>query len=113
MRCAPTNAMRIPTLLAIALLISLILPGCSYMTAQGRREMAYRHYVNKSMKTRDHRIAKAQAANRKMKHVSQGRSEVPSEPIVSSGVGPVSEPMSAPITVSASDNGASSSEPTP
>jgi hypothetical protein len=100
------------SLLVAILAISFCLPACSYMSAQGRREMAYRHYVNKSMKQREHRIAKATAAaSHKMKRNMQP--QVPSEPIVSSGAGPATEPMSAPITVSASENQATNSEPTP
>jgi hypothetical protein len=95
---------RIAILTAWILLISFCLPGCAYMTTQGRREMAYRRYVNKSIKQRQRQIARAQkAANRKLKHDWQARAQVPSEPIVHSSLEPVSagDQFSTPVTVSA------------
>jgi hypothetical protein len=101
-------------LLTIILVTAFALPGCSYMTAQGRREMAYRHYVNSHVKNRQRQIAKASAAaNRKTKHDLEAQAETPSEPRVSSGVERAAEPTSAPITVSASESEAPNSEPNP
>lgn len=71
------------------------------MTAQGRREAAYRHYVNKHMSQRQKQLAKAQkAANRKMKH--QLQPQPMTEPVVTSSVDPVDE-VAAPISVSSSN----------
>jgi hypothetical protein len=75
------------------------------MSAQARRERAYRHYVAKQMKQRQRAMARAQkVANRQSK--LKMKSGVPSEPQITSGVesGPASwsEPMSPPVTVSAS-----------
>jgi len=94
---------RIASLIAPILLISFCFSGCAYMSAQGRREMAYRHYVDKNIKRRQHQIAKAQKAqNRKLKHDWKAQPQVPSQPIVSSSTGP-SDQMGAPMTVSSSD----------
>ncbi|HWY52707.1 MAG TPA: hypothetical protein VNW72_14615 [Chthoniobacterales bacterium] len=78
------------------------LSGCASMSAQARRERAYRHYVQKQMKQRNRAMARAQkAAHRKMK------SPVPSQPQITSGVENAprswSEPVAPPVTVSASD----------
>jgi len=88
---------RLRRLIAPILLIVFCFSGCSYMTAQGRREMAYRHYVDKHIRQRQKQIAKAQkAANRRAKYRPQ--SEVPSEPMVNSRVEP--NQVNAPVTVS-------------
>jgi hypothetical protein len=101
--------------------------GCSSMSAQARRERAYRHYAAKQMKKRQKEMARAQkAANRDMKHKMQNMQ--PSEPQVTTSLQdvspqypsvfePVSEPNPSaqtasllkeptvdPITVSASDS---------
>jgi hypothetical protein len=81
------------------------LSGCVSMSAQARRERAYRHYVAKQMKQRQRATARAQkAANRQSK--AKMKSGVPSEPQVTtsveSGSGSWSEPMAPPVTVSAS-----------
>ena len=93
----------LPLLLIFAVLFSF--DGCAYMSANGRREMAYRHYVAKQTKQRRRAMARAQkAANRQMK--LKMRSAMPSEPQVTSSVesapGSWSEPVAAPVTVSAS-----------
>jgi hypothetical protein len=78
------------------------------MSAQARRERAYRHYVQKQMKHRQRDIARAQkAANRDMKR--KMKSIQPSEPQLTTSLESPSEsrpePMTdmtvAPITVSA------------
>jgi hypothetical protein len=40
-------------LLAVALITSLLLPGCSHMTKSGRQQAAYQRYINRSMSMRD------------------------------------------------------------
>ena len=94
--------------------------GCVSMSAQARRERAYRHYVQKQMKQRRREMARAQkAANRQLKE--KMKLAQPSEPQVTTSVGDVSsesasayepvtapsasisEPVVAPVTVSASD----------
>ena len=94
--------------------------GCVSMSAQARRERAYRHYVQKQMKQRRREMAHAQkAANRQLKE--KMKLAQPSEPQVTTSVGDVSsesastyepviapsasisEPVIAPVTVSASD----------
>jgi hypothetical protein len=50
------------------IVICLAFSGCAYVTKHGRQEMAYRHYVRKHVRQRQHQIARAQAnANREMK----------------------------------------------
>ncbi len=82
----------LPLLLIFA--VSLSFGGCAYMSANGRREMAYRHYVAKQTKERRRQLKE------KMK------SAVPSEPQMTTSVesspGSWSEPMAPPVTVSAS-----------
>ena len=94
--------------------------GCVSMSAQARRERAYRHYVQKQMKQRRREMARAQkAANRQLKE--KMKLAQPSEPQVTTSVGDfssesastyepvtapsasISEPVVAPVTVSASD----------
>lgn len=94
------------------------------MSAQARRERAYRHYVQKQMKKRQREIARAQkAANRQMKR--QMKNMQPSEPQVTTTVQQApnaesssnawAEPVTAPITVSASDSidGRNPDQPSP
>ena len=93
----------LPLLLIFA--VSFSFGGCSYMSASGRREMAYRHYVRKNARHHQRDIARAQkAANRNLK--AKMRSAVPSEPQITTSVesspGSWSEPMTPPMTVSAS-----------
>jgi uncharacterized protein with von Willebrand factor type A (vWA) domain len=76
------------------------------MSAQARRERAYRHYAQKQIKQRQRATARAQkAANRELK--MKMRSAVPSEPQVTTSVENApeswSEPIAPPVTVSASD----------
>lgn len=85
--------------------VSFSFGGCAYMSANGRREMAYRHYVAKQTKERRHAMARAQkAANRQLKE--KMKLAVPSEPQMTTSVesspGSWSEPMAPPVTVSAS-----------
>jgi hypothetical protein len=93
----------LPLLLIFAVLFSF--DGCAYTSANGRREMAYRHYVAKQTKQRRRAMARAQkAANRQLKR--KVKSVEPSEPQITSSVESApaswSEPMSPPVTVSAS-----------
>jgi hypothetical protein len=93
----------LPLLLVFAVCFSF--SNCAYMSASGRREMAYRHYVQKQMKQRNRTMARAQkAANRQMK--LKLKSAQPSEPkittAVESGPGSWSPPVAPPVTVSAS-----------
>ena len=72
------------------------------MTAQGRREMAYRHYVDHSIRQRQKQIAKAnKMRNRKVKQDWQTQPPTPSKPMVSSEAQPT-EQGGAPMTFSAS-----------
>jgi len=85
--------------------VSFSLGGCAYMSANGRREMAYRHYVAKQTKEHRHATARAQkAANRQLKE--KVKLAVPSEPQITTSLesspGSWSEPMAPPATVSAS-----------
>lgn len=67
------------------------------MTKSGRQQMAYRHYVHKHIRERQHHIARANAeAKRKMKR--QLSFIEPSAPIVNAGVKSV-QPIVEPITV--------------
>jgi hypothetical protein len=93
----------LPLLLIFA--VSFSLGGCAYMSANGRREMAYRHYVAKQTKERRHAMARDQkAANRQLKE--KMKLAVPSEPQMTTSVesspGSWSEPMVPPVTASAS-----------
>ena len=110
-------------LLLLATVILFDFTGCSSMSAQARRERAYRHYVAKQMKKRQKEMARAQkTANRDTKQKMQNLQ--PSEPQVTTSLvspeypsvfEPVSEPKPSaqtasllkeptldPITVSAS-----------
>jgi hypothetical protein len=93
------------TALCLIVAFSFTLGGCSSMSAQARRERAYRHYVAKQMKQRQRATARAQkAANRQLK--LKMKSAVPSEPQITTSVestpGAWSEPVAPPVTVSAS-----------
>jgi hypothetical protein len=109
----------LPFLLAFAVLLDFT--GCVSMSAQARRERAYRHYVQKQMKERKKALARAQkAANRDLKHKLKNLE--PSEPQLTTSVqdvssqqmpsvfdpvtpppAPTSEPIAPPVTVSASN----------
>ena len=70
------------------------------MTKSGRQQMAYRHYVRKHVRERQHRIARATAqAERNPKR--QRSSIQPSAPIVNANAEPV-QPMAEPTSVSPS-----------
>jgi esterase/lipase len=95
--------------LSLIIAFAFTLNGCVSMSAQERRERAYRHYVQKQMKHRQREIARAQkAANREMKR--KMKNIQPSEPQLTTSLEPLSEsrpePMTdmtvAPISVSAS-----------
>jgi hypothetical protein len=71
------------------------------MSKSGRQQMAYRNYVRKHMRERQHQIARQQkAALRNARYAS------PSEPKITAAAEPVgesfSEPVAEPVTVSAS-----------
>jgi pectin methylesterase-like acyl-CoA thioesterase len=107
--------------LCLILAFGFSLNGCSSMSAQARRERAYRHYVQKQMKHRQREMARAQkAANRQLKQ--KLKNVQPSDPQVTTSLedvspAPFSEPapppmapvssqadaVVAPVTVSASD----------
>ena len=91
--------------LLLVFAVSFSFGGCAYMSANGRREMAYRHYVAKQTKQRRRAMARAQkAANRQLK--SKMKSAEPSEPQIATSVesspGSWAEPIAPPVTVSAS-----------
>jgi regulator of protease activity HflC (stomatin/prohibitin superfamily) len=95
--------------------------GCVSMSAQARRERAYRHYVQHQIKQRQKEVARAQkAANRQLKQKLKNLR--PSDPQMATRVEDVSTPsfsepiaapseaaasspdtVVAPVTVSASD----------
>jgi hypothetical protein len=101
--------------LCLIVAFAFTLNGCSSMnmSAQARRERAYRHYVEKHSKMRQREIARAQkAANRQLK--AKMKFAQPSEPKITTSVEsspgawsePTSDAVAAPVTVSASDAGA-------
>ncbi len=94
--------------------------GCVSMSAQARRERAYRHYVQKQLKQRRREMARAQkAANRQLKEkmklaqlsepkvttsIEDLSAQSASEPATAPQPPPAfKEPTVNPITVSASD----------
>jgi len=87
-------------LLLLAFAILFDSTGCVSMSAQARRERAYRHYVAKQMKQRRKAIARAQkVANRDMKRKMKNLQ--PSEPKVTTsledaGLEAASPPVPAP-----------------
>ena len=94
-------------LLLLSFAILFEFSGCVSMSAQARRERAYRHYVQKQTKQRRKALAHAQkAANRQIKMKLKSRSMEPSEPQMTTSLesspGSWSEPMAPPVTVSAS-----------
>jgi hypothetical protein len=111
-------------LLFLILILGFSFNGCVSMSAQARRERAYRHYVQKQFKQRRREMARAQkAANRETKR--KVKSLEPSEPKVTTSVQsvpetssqPISssqpEPVIDPITVSASDSPQHPDQPSP
>jgi plasmid stabilization system protein ParE len=113
-------------LLLLSFAILFDFSGCVSMNAQARRERAYRHYVAKQTKQRRKAMAQAQkAANRQLKMKLKAGSMEPSEPVsttsLESSPGSWSEPMApsgtepvvAPMTVSASGSSPSQSESEP
>lgn len=84
----------VPTKIAGLCLIAVFafgLNGCSSMSAQARRERAYRHYVEKQTREKQKQMARAQkAANRDMKRRMKGLQ--PSEPQMTSSVEEVPAP---------------------
>jgi hypothetical protein len=89
----------------LILLVAFGFSSCAYTTASGRREMASRHYVQKQIKERRRAVARAQkAANRQLK--LRMKSVQPSEPQITTSLESPpeswSEPVTPPVTVSAS-----------
>jgi hypothetical protein len=72
---------RIISLTAVVLIVLTALPGCSMLTAQGRRERAYERYVRKCSHQRDRLQAKM------LKTQQQIPTLPPSEPKVTTMVG--------------------------
>jgi hypothetical protein len=68
--------MNLPTRLCALLLAALFLPGCSMLTANGRREAAYSHYVNKQSQGR--------VKQRRMFHSNKPQMPVNDEPAAAS-----------------------------
>jgi len=104
--CSPNRVHKKLLALLLLVVISFDFTGCA-MSAQARRERAYRHYVQKQIKQRRREMARAQKeANRQLK--LKMKSAVPSEPQVTSSVEDASssesEPVVPPVTVSASDS---------
>ena len=93
-------------LLLLSFAVLFDFSGCVSMSAQARRERAYRHYVRKNARHHQREIARAQkAANRQLKMKLKAGSMEPSEPQLTTSVesspGSWSEPMAPPVTVSA------------
>jgi len=107
-------------LLLLGFAVAVDFTGCASLSAQARRERAYRNYVQKQIKQRRKAMARAQKeANRELKR--KLKSVQPSEPKITTSVEDVSsepasfsqpvaapsesfsEPVAAPVTVSASD----------
>ena len=79
-------------LIAVGLLLSFGCSSCAYMSAQSRREMAYRHYLAKHMRQRQKQLAKAQkAAHRKLKRDLNSHQPQVSQPTVFSSVEPLDQ----------------------
>jgi len=102
--------------LCLIVAFGFALNGCSSMSAQARRERAYRHYVQQHIRERQKQMARAQkAANRQLKQKLKNLQ--PSDPQLTTSVQDVSTPsfsepeavpsqpdtVVAPVTVSASD----------
>jgi ATPase subunit of ABC transporter with duplicated ATPase domains len=107
--CSKKGVHKKTLLLLLAFVIVFDFSGCVSMSAQARRERAYRHYVQHQIKQRQKAIARAQkAANRDMKR--RMKNLQPSDPQMTTSVESVPEfrpePMTdmtvAPVTVSAS-----------
>jgi len=100
--CSKHRVHKKTLLVLLSLAILFDFSGCVSMSAQARRERAYRHYVSKQMKKRQKEMARAQkAANRDLKRKMKNLQ--PSEPQVTTSVGGVSydssstyEPVTAP-----------------
>ena len=99
--------------LGLVLVFAFNLNGCSSMSPQARRERAYNHYVQKSIRQRQRQIARAQkAANRNMKkqmklvHVSEPETTTSLGPEPGVWSEPTADAVAQPITVSASGAGA-------
>jgi hypothetical protein len=79
---------RIAKPLSVALIVSLVLSGCSMFDKNRRRELAYERYVRKNMRARQKQILRSQKmALRRVK-----KYEVPTDPKITATVEPVSEP---------------------
>jgi hypothetical protein len=113
-------------LLLLSFAVLFDFSGCVSMNAQARREKAYRHYVAKQTKQRRKAMAQAQkAANRQLKMKLKAGSMEPGPPVLTTSLesspGSWSEPMApsvtepvvAPMTVSASGSSPSQSESEP
>jgi hypothetical protein len=63
--------------LASAILIGcLFLPGCAYLSKNGRREMAYQRYVRKCMKMKYRQQAKVRKQQQRIPHAPKTKWEV-------------------------------------
>jgi len=97
----------------LLLLISAVLfdfTGCVSMSAQARRERAYRHYVQKQMKQRQKATARAQKeANRELKR--KMKNIQPSDPTLTTSVGDPSSGMPSVFHPAAPPEASTSPEP--
>jgi len=113
-------------LLLLSFAVLFDFSGCVSMSAQARRERAYRHYIAKQTKEKRRALARAQkAANRELKIKLKSGSMEPSEPRLTTSVesspgawsepmaAPASEPVVAPMTVSASASAPSQGDAEP
>lgn len=81
------------------LLMSLVCPGCAYMSKSGRQQMAYQHYIRKHVRQREKALAQAQ---KKAKHqMKKNMQSLPADDPQVTATADRMEPM-APITVSES-----------
>jgi hypothetical protein len=113
-------------LLLLSFVVLFDFNGCVSMSAQARRERAYRHYVAKQTKQKKRTMARAQkAANRQLKMKLKKGSMEPSAPVLTTSVesspgswaepmtSPVTEPVAPPMTVSASGSTPSQTDSEP
>ncbi|HET9418831.1 MAG TPA: hypothetical protein VFO30_05775 [Chthoniobacterales bacterium] len=94
---------RITRATAAVLLISMVLPGCSMLTARGRQERAYERYVRKCSHQRDRLQAK-------MMKTPRIPTFEPSEPKETTEVGGSPESVTSSESATSPANAATSAE---
>src|SRR5262249_28672732 len=95
--CSPNRVHNKISTLCLIVVCCFASNGCVSMSAQARRERAYRHYVQHQIKQRQKMVARAQkAANRDMKR--KIKTIQPREPQVTTTLGPLAESRPEPMT---------------